>query len=60
MSQHLIEEALRKPSGPPERWINRKVGPAIRATIRAESAGVRIFALEPLAAHVERSYWIVR
>jgi predicted permease len=36
------------------------LAPAIRATIRAESGGVRIFALEPLAAHVERSYWIVR
>ena len=34
--------------------------PAIRATIRAESAGVRIYALEPLASHVERSYWTVR
>jgi ABC-type antimicrobial peptide transport system permease subunit len=28
--------------------------------VRAESAGVRIYALEHLAAHVERSYWIVR
>lgn len=36
------------------------VAPAIRAAIRAESAGVRIFALEPLASHVERSYWVAR
>jgi len=31
------------------------VAPRIRSAVRAESAGVRIFALEPLAAHVERS-----
>ena len=36
------------------------VAPAIRSAVRAESAGVRIDALEPLAAHVEHSYWMVR
>jgi len=36
------------------------VAPAIRAAIRAESAGARIYALEPLASQVERSYWMVR
>ena len=36
------------------------VAHSIRSAVRAESAGVRIFALEPLAAHVERSYWMVR
>jgi predicted permease len=33
---------------------------AIRSTLRAESSGVRIYALESLASHVERSYWMVR
>ena len=36
------------------------LAPAIRSAVRAESAGVRIYALEPLAAHVEHSYWMVR
>ena len=36
------------------------VAPAIREAIRAESSGARIYALESLAAHVERSYWVVR
>lgn len=36
------------------------VAPAIRAAIRAESAGARIYALEPLSSHLERSYWSVR
>ena len=36
------------------------IAPAIRAAIRAESAGARIYALEPLSSHVERSYWAVR
>jgi putative ABC transport system permease protein len=33
---------------------------AIRSTLRAESSGVRIYALQSLASHVERSYWMVR
>jgi len=33
---------------------------AIRSTLRDESSGVRIYALESLASHVERSYWMVR
>jgi predicted permease len=36
------------------------VATAIRAAIRAESAGARIYALDSLATHVERSYWAVR
>ena len=33
---------------------------AIRSTVHGESAGVRLYALEPVTAHVERSYWMVR
>jgi len=36
------------------------IAQAIRSLIRGESSGVRIYALEPMASHVERSYWIVR
>ena len=36
------------------------VATAIRAAIRAESAGARIYALDSLATHVERSYGAVR
>lgn len=36
------------------------IAPAIRAAIRAESSGARIYALEPLSSHLERSYWAVR
>jgi predicted permease len=32
----------------------------IHLLVRSESASVRTFALEPLASHVERSYWMVR
>ena len=36
------------------------VASAIRGAIRVESAGARIYALEPLSSHMERSYWAVR
>lgn len=43
-----------------ETFPNATAATAIRAAIRAESAGARIYALDSLAAHVERSYWAVR
>ena len=33
---------------------------AIRSLVHSESSGVRMYALEPVADHVERSYWMVR
>ena len=33
---------------------------AIRSLVHRESGGVRMYALEPVADHVERSYWMVR
>src|SRR5215469_107958 len=36
------------------------MAPAIRDALSAQSSAVRLYALEPLSAHVERSFWIVR
>ncbi|MBZ5538164.1 MAG: ABC transporter permease [Acidobacteriia bacterium] len=47
----LIVEATSDPAA---------LAPNVRSAVQAESDGVRIYALEALVAHIERSYWMVR